>query len=220
MATTLWDSAGLLKQLKLEMGLQDAHEFDDTTDLYPRLAKAQRSVIRQCASRYCKAFYQAPSALTPIDGKTFSFGVDAQGDAVVPMGWVQIAPRLSAFSGDSFGGWAEGLHFSDEGPIIRIASNRTWTAPLYGRWVEAPPDISTTVQPILFPVEARELIPIRATEDWAGEGNQQPALAQTMRVKWAEKFPEHMLAYKRRYRGGGALLCRALWWRTSPDLTG
>jgi len=41
-----------------------------------------------------------------------------------------------------------------------------------------------------------------------------------MQAMWTEKFNVWMLTYRRRYRGGGALLDPALWYLYAPDITG
>ena len=219
----VWTSPDLLAAFKREVGLNDANEYDDTTDLYPRLARAQVQLIEAIASRYPNPLYSAPFALTPsADRTTFSFGTDAQGQPILPLGWVQISPNARAFIGDEFVGWVEGTDFLDEGTQIRVTANRTFTGTLYCRAVLTPPDIAAAVDPVIQPVSARALIAVLAARDFAGEGAAQPSLVAAMQAKWNDPltgFPALMLTYRRRYRGGGALLEPRLWYRGSPDLT-
>lgn len=226
---TVWASADLLRRFKRLAGIADVNEDDDTLDLYPILASAEVEVIREIANRYPHALYdrQGPTRLTPSeDRKTFSFGTDGNGNPVLPLGWVQISPRMTAFAGDDSYYWREGVDFLDEGTQIRMPSDRRYAGDLWGRWVPTPPGISSTVAPVLQPAEARELIAIKATELYATEGNTRPDLADAMRKLWGGphnghppgKFASWMLTYRRRYRGGGALRDPALWYIWSPDL--
>lgn len=215
-----WDSADLLDRFMDEAGIAAANEFTDA-QLYRRLSTAQGKVIREIAARYPKCLYAAPAALTAAgDRKTFSFGTDPNDPTrnIVPMGWVQVSPRLSAFTGDDAYLWTEGVDFLDEGDRIRLPGDRSYSGTLYGRWVPTPPTLTDAVQPILRPAEARDLIVLRATEDFATEGNTEPGLADRMRMKWDREFPIWMLALRRRFRGGGALGDPAQWYLTSPDL--
>jgi hypothetical protein len=214
-----WDSAFLLADFKRKAGLQEAAEYDDDAELYPRLSIAQNNVVRSISSRFPNALYSSPFALTrATDGKTYSYGLDAQNNPILPMGTVQIAPSLSAFSGDSFVGWKEGLDFMDEGTHIRMMSNRSFGGTLYCRAVLTPPDISSSVNPILAPADARELISIQAVLDWADDGGLLPSVAGAQQRQWNRKFPEWMLTYKKRFRGGGGLFDPARWYFAAPDL--
>lgn len=215
-----FDSEDLLDRFKDEAGLPEASEYTDT-QLYRRLSDGQRAVIREIAARYPKCLYQAPAALTPSgDRTTFTFGADPNDPTrdIMPIGTVQIASSLSAFSGDTFAGWVEGIDFLDEGTRIRIPAGRSWSGTLYGRWVPTPPSISDSVQPILLPAEARVLIVTKAVELFAGEGDQHAELAARMERRWAKDFPVWMLTFRKRFQGGGALVDPARWWLSSPDL--
>lgn len=217
----VWDSADCLRRLKRAVGLADANEEDDATDLYPILASAQAEVIREIAVRYpaCLYYQQGPTALTPsADLKTFSFGDDANGNAILPMGWTQLSNRLTAFSGDDSYYWREGVDFLDEGTRIRIPGDRTYSGTIYGRWIPTPPDIAADTDPILEPAEARQLIVIKAQQAWASEGNIRPDLVADAERQWAKAFPVWMLTWRRRFRGGGALRDPSKWYLT-PDLT-
>jgi hypothetical protein len=220
--TTPWDAGYCVNRFKAEAGLQDANELDEEDDICPALSRGQSTVFQLIAQRYPKALYQAPKAMIPsADGTTFRYGDDQNGNAIVAMGYVQIAPRLSAFSGDrAFVGWREDIDFLDEGDRIRIPSGRSYAGPLYARFVPTPPVISidTQTDPILKPADARELIVIQAVKEWAGEGNQRPDLVQGMKTKWADKFPSWMLTFRTRFRNGGALYDPARWYFAAPDL--
>ena len=221
-----WDSADCLKRLKDEAGLEDSSEYDDTNDLYPLLSDGQEEAARMIAARYPNALYQAPAALTAAaNRKTFSFGT-VNSAAVMPMGWVQIAPRLSAFVGDFFTGWVEGVEFLDEGTQIRIPGDRSYSGTLYGRWVPRPARITASVTPSLLPLEIGvPLLVNRAVKKLALHGNLRADLAQAKDAEWGRPFvrspgifAEAMLTYKRRFRGGGGMIDPAQWYLQTPDL--
>jgi hypothetical protein len=213
------DSAWLRSAFLREAGLQDANEMDDTAELYPRLSVSQQEVQQAIASRYPECLYPAPFALTPSgDHKTFTFGTDTDGNAIVPLGWVQISPSKTAFTGDRFVGWEANVDFIDEGASIRIVSDRSYSGTLWCRAVLTPPDITSGVAPVLNPILARQLIAIYAARDYALEGNENARLANAMQAKIDRKFPELMLALRRRYRGGGAMIDPARWYLSAPDL--
>lgn len=217
-----WDSAYLLRRFKQAVGLQDASDLDDTTDLYPYLARGQERVFTLIgASGGAKALYQPdPTAMTPAgDGKTYTFGVDGAGNPIVPMGWVQIAPTKAAFQGDSFYGWIEGQHFIDEGYRIRIPGDRSSTKTLYWRGVPTPPAISASQQPILHPAPARELIVIQAKLEFGEDGALRDDLVASAGRDWSRAFAPRMTVYRRRYQGGGALLDPARWYLNVPDFS-
>ena len=223
-----WDSADTLRRFKDEAGLETASELDDTTETYPLIADGQEEAVRMIAARYPYALYQTPTALTRAsDGKTYSFGT-VNGQAVMPMGWVQIAPRLSAFTGEFFSGWVEGVEFLDEGTLIRIPSNRSYSGTLYGRWVPRPARVTSAVGISLLPLEIGVPLSVnRAVAKWARQGNQRPDIVKVMDEQFGKPlgnyppglFAEAMLTYKRRFRGGGALIDGSLWYLSSPDLT-
>lgn len=216
-----WDGPFMVARFLAEAGVGSSNELDTNVDIYPRLSTAQRTVLRQSASRYTNPFYRAPTTLTASsDRKTFTFGTDPADSArnIVPMGWVQLAPYANAFSGDYFVGWVEGRDFISEGDRIRIPSNRSWGPSIYGRWVDTPANITALVGPSILPIDVAELTVIQAVADWAQEGDQAPDVAARMERKFAAKWPEYMLMWRRQYRGGGALLDPARWYFAAPDL--
>lgn len=217
MTTGDYGSADCLRRFKNEAGLADANELDDAADLYPLLADAQEEVIRELAARgdVVKALYQAPTTLTAAtDRKTFTFGVDPNNplENAMPLGWVQISTRLSAFSGDTFIGWREGYDFIAEGNRIRLTSDRSYSGTLYARWVPTPPRLTSAVAPILRPAQARELIVYKAIIAFGRQGAVRPDLVAAAQANWAQKFPIWCLTYRKQYKGGGALNDPSLWY--------
>lgn len=219
---SVWGSADLLRRFKRAAGLAAANEEDDAVDLYPILSSAQNEVVRMIASRFTNAMYHLSKPVTLVpsaDRTTFSFGEDAQGNPIVPMGWVQISPNIKAFANNSLF-WVDGLDFLDEGVQIRMPNGRAYTGTLYARFVPTPPDISPASPPVLQPADAREMIVQRALIAWAAEGHVRPDLVALAEARWPRAFAEWMLMYRRRFRGGGGLLDPSRWYYGNPDLTG
>lgn len=214
-----WGSAYLLQDFKNKTGLQEASEYDDTTDLYPRLSVAQRKFQAKVASIYPNALYQAPAALTmAVDRKTATYGTDGNGNAQFPLGNVQLAYSLAAFSGDPFVGLEVDRDFYDEGATIRCVGNRAFSRQIYGRWVATAPDITAAVAPILTPAYAREFISRQAVIDFAEDGALLPKVAETQRKAFDREFPSLMLTYKKRYKNGGGQIDPARWYLYTSDL--
>jgi hypothetical protein len=224
-----WDSADCLRRFKDKAGLEDATELDDNIDIYPLIADGQEEAIREVAARYPFALYSAPQLMVPSgDRKTFKYP-QVNGQDSMPMGWVQIAPRLTAFSGDLlFTGWVNGVEFMDEGVQIRIPGDRSYSGDLYFRGVMRPARVTAAVGISLLPLEIGVDLSInRAVRKWAMHGNQAPQLRQLMDEEWgmpkapgAGIFATAMLTYKRRFRGGGGMIDPAQWYLQSPDLGG
>lgn len=224
MTTGDFGRVDLLRRFKNEAGLADASEIDDTNDIYPLLSDGQLITNRELALRAAKAFYQAPVAMSSTDGGfTFYFGVSPV-DAtkkLLPLGWVQISPTLSSFTGDSFAGWQEGRDYVNEGVRIRIPGNRSYAGTLYARFVPTPPPITAAVDPILLPPEVNALTVYKAVELWAGQGDVKPSLVARMEAKWAKEWPSWCSTFKRMHPGNGSSYDPARWYLyTGGDMGG
>jgi hypothetical protein len=199
-----WDKAYLLAQF-------DRYAHRPTTDAitdeskYQRLSEAQMAVIESVAAIYPYCLYRSggPTALSTSDSKVYTFGNDGNNEnAQGPLGHVAVFRNLEDYPDNPL---IEGIDYLDEGTQIRIPNNRTEQATLYWTGIPTPIDISATNEPVLRPAPARILIVIKAVERFALEGGHNPALAADMKQLWAEEFPKHMLAWKTRFRRGGAI---------------
>lgn len=197
-----YDSAWCLAEFDRLAARADTDEISDASK-YQRLAQAQMDVVADIAGIYPNCLYQAPTALTAVAGnKTFTFGTDAQGHAVAPYGHVGIYSALTHIPDNPL---VEGLDYLSEGTLIRIPNDRTWNGTLYGRWIPTPADISSSQEPSLRPAPARILIVIKAVENFAGEGDQQPNLAARMEQRYAKEFTKWMLVLRTQFSRGGAI---------------
>jgi hypothetical protein len=204
-----YDSANLLSRFN---SLAKRPSSDEITDAqkYALLATAQLDVIREIAIRAPYALYQDPATLSTSDNKEFTFGTDGSGHAVMPLGHVGVFRSLNDVPDNPL---IEGLDYLDEGTLIRIPNNRTYTGTLYWRGIATPTDISASQEPTLRPAHSRVLIVIKAVWNFALEGAARLALADTMERKWDREFPVHMANWKTHFkRGGGLRLVRTDPW--------
>lgn len=197
-----FDSAWALAEFDRLSARPDTDEITDASK-YQRLALAQMEVIGEIAGIYPDALYQAPTALTAVSGnKSFSFGSDSNGHAVAPYGHVGIYSALAHIPDNPL---VEGIDYLNEGTLIRIPNDRTWSGTLYGRWIPTPADITAAVEPTLRPAPARLLIVLKAVENFANEGAQMPDLARIMSDRYAREFTKWMLILRSQFRAGGAV---------------
>jgi hypothetical protein len=206
MAAT-YDSADLLLTFN-EMSGRPA-SGDSITDArkYAKLSKSQNRVVAMLAaiypnSLYPHAAYGSFPTCTTTDNQVFTFGTDANGYAVYPIGKTMIYPSLASIPDYP---WRKNIDYLDEGTQIRIPNNRTWTSTLWWRGITNPPDMDATHQPSLFPEASRELIVIDAVRQLAQTGKRDPTLLQIMQGEWDRAWPRWCLMWRTAYSSGGAL---------------
>lgn len=174
---------------------------------YRRLADAQNVVLADAASRVPKAFYQKVAygsmpTLSTSDNQVFTFGTDLNGDALFPIGKVEIYPSLQAIPDTP---WIEGLDYLNEGTQIRIPSNRTWGGTLYWRGIAPVIALDGTNQPSILPPPFRMLIVYEAVRRFSEEGNRDLGLSDRMAASYAREFARFCLVLKTQFSNGGAL---------------
>lgn len=198
-----FDSAYCLDALNREIGRTGSDAISDVSK-YDRLTEAQNTVVALLAAIYPRALYQtgAYPQLITTDNMTFTFGTDADGNPIFPMGKVGIYPDLSSIPDDP---WVEGFDYYSEGTQIRIPNGVTWASPLYWRGIAPPGRLDASNPPILYPVAARELIVIEAAKRFAKEYARNGALADAEQDSWGRAWPKWTLVYRTQYRHGGAL---------------
>ena len=200
-------SANLLTRFNQLSGRPATGDSITDADKYQRLSDAQQFVIAQAASRspnafYPKVGYDSYPTLTTTDNQVFTFGTDANGNALMPIGKVSIYPSLASIPDWA---WVEGLDYLDEGTQIRIPNNRTWTSTLYYRGIQPVADLSASNQPAIIPVNFRMLIVYEAVRQLSEEGKRDDQLADRMKAKYDQMFAEWMLVLKTQFSDGGAL---------------
>jgi hypothetical protein len=88
------------------------------------------------------------------DPNVFTFGADGDGNAILPIGTVEVYGSLAGIPG---GALKPGVDFLIEGTRLRGLNNQPWAGPgPYVRYIVPPTKISATVAPTLQPVQMRE----------------------------------------------------------------
>lgn len=181
---------------------------DSITDAtkYERLNEGQNRVIADMFARVPNSLNphgNSLSTMTAVNGgNIFTFGTDANGFAVTPMGKARIFDNPASFPQYA---WVEGWDYVNEGTQIRLTNNRTWTAALYWYGITLPADISASTQPSIFPESFRDLIVYQAVLALSCEGGRNPDLRNDMEGRYARRFAEACLAWKTQFSDGGAL---------------
>lgn len=210
-----WASSDLLSRFNSFAGRPSADEITDATK-YQWLAQAQQEVYDEIATKVPQALYGSPTALSTADsGKTWTFA-----SSILPIGHVEIYPALNAIPDSPL---IEGVDYLAEGPTIRIPNDRAWTATstLNGRYIATPADITSSTQPSLLPVEARELIVFKGVEVFSATVRDFE-LEDRMAVRYGRALSKWLLKFKTQYftQGSGS---RRLndpngWYLGNPDL--
>lgn len=148
--------------------------------------------------------------LSTLDNQIFTFGTDANGYPIAPMGKTGIFSDLSAIPSCP---WRQGIDYLNEGTQIRIPNNGTYSGTLYWRGITPPPDITAVTQPVLFPEASRELIVLDAVRQFSTEYDRDPSLAANMQSEWVGNpqlnligaWPSWCLVWKTQFQAGGAI---------------
>ena len=183
------------------------------TKKYTWLTRAMYEVVSELATVAPSSLYQKVGTsslptMSTTDNNVFTFGTSG-GAAIVPFGSAQIYKHLTDIPDRPL---VPDLDYLDEGDQIRLPRQRTYAGPLYWRGIVMPAPITAATNPLpLLPVEANELIAIRAARNFAESGNvRNAALADRMEKRWAQRFPKICLVLKRQFSDGGALRAYSL----------
>lgn len=201
-----FDSAYLLSMFNRKAARASADSISDASK-YQRLSESQNRIVAMLAAvapyaLYPHAAYDSLPTLTTTDNQVFTFGTDANGFAIYPMGKGGIYPDLGAIPNNP---WRPGIDYMLEGTQIRIPNNNTWSGTLYWYGVMNPPDISAAVEPVLFPEASRELIALDAVRQFAQEGVRNGPLADEMSAEFSRAWAQWCLVWRTQFRSGGAL---------------
>jgi hypothetical protein len=177
----LYDAAWLVQRLRRELRRPQNDQALSKDVAYEFLTEAQDDVFRMISSIAPEENYGAPVLLTSADGgRTYTFGNDADGDPIEPLGHVELYPSLTGLPMVG-GAWFDpnADYVFEGGNTIRFPLNKQklfgGVGP-YARFAIAPPPIDDDHEPTLKPVRARILIVHRAAAKWAaGPGKSDPA---------------------------------------------
>jgi len=211
-----YDSADLLALFKSYAGRPTADVITDA-QYYARLTRAQDQVVTDIAGTcpwvlYPTVDYASIPTLTTADGgQTFTFGMDANGYALTPMGEASIYRALTDIPDCPMVKGRDYIPLG--GTAIQIPNDNTYNGTLYWRGISPPGPITATDQPALFPEASRELIAIRAAANFGMEGSRNTAVYQLYSTTYGYplaqntgRFAWWCLTWRSQFAGGGALL--------------
>lgn len=201
--STTWSAPWLLNDFNELTGRPTA-DVITAAEKYNRLTKAQNRIVTDIAGicpwvLYPTVGYASMPVCVTEDNQVFTFGTDDNGDPIVPIGETQIYASLNDIPSYPF------TNYMDEGTQIRIPNNGTYTGTLYWRGIAAPPDISVSVDPVLFPLASRALISLRASITFCLEENRNPELAAQLTIDYRPVWLSSLLAWKTQFAKGGAM---------------
>lgn len=206
----LWDSAGLsrkfLNKIRRPSTDEDLLEADGVTSaVWDLLSDAQDYWVRIIASTRPEPLYGAPVLLTSADGGyTYTFGLDAEGQPIFPIGHVEIRQSRSGRLLIPTADWGSGDYVM-EGNKIRIPNGKTKTFASvgpYARFVTPPTKINGATQPVIQPGSARILIVLRAAIMWAAQGGLRDP--SPWEREEAEQWASISMAYATQFHLSGA----------------
>ncbi len=209
-----YDSVDLLARLRLQIRRPTADESLTDAQAYQLLTDAQQIAFEDITVRAPFANMTAPTLMTSSDsGRTYVFGTDANGDAIAPLGHVQIY-RNTACVPDS--PLIEGQDYLNEGTKIRIPNNRTMPAP-YWQGVLPPAAISAASAPTLLPATSRVMVVYKAAALYASLGDLRDA--SKYESMYADAMAKHLLRLKTEFMNQGGYAMRngssgVAWWRS------
>lgn len=222
MAAT-WDAAYCLGMLNRDASRPTADEITDATK-YQYLTEGQATVFADVSVRAPDALLGAPGTMVTADNKVFTFGTDADGYPLSPMGKVRIFTSLASIPDAPM---REGYDYLNEGTQIRIPNDSTYAGTLYWRGITPPKDIAAggANEPSLFPPPSRVLLVNRAVRILAVSTNR-PDLADEMDLQYygdgglrIGHLARWCLHWKTQFSSGGSANPAMPWWNirnTSP----
>lgn len=175
------DSADLLAKVKRALNRPTTDELFSDSDIYAWLSEGQRELVAKIATHAPAMLRVAPTALTSSDGGyTYSFP-----SGIRPLGYVRLYATRSAIPSDPL---VPGVDFTWEGDRIRMPAHTTRTFADGGPWAqwvaEVTTEISASVEPVVYPTDARRWLVAYACEQAAYRANQDPTpwLLQQARI--------------------------------------
>lgn len=213
MAGYPYSAAYLLRLFKRLVGRPQQADAVTDGSYYERMTDAQASIVADIAGICPHVLYPtAPLTLSTTDSKTFTFGTDANGFAIAPIGRSKIYRSLNDVPDDPM---VPGVDYIPLGATsIQVPNNQTYTGTLYWRGVSPPGiiDGSGVNEPVLYPEGSRQLIAYRAAIAFLLEGERHPELAATYTGLYGRPlgagpglFAQWTLAWRTQFAGGGAM---------------
>lgn len=159
MTPVVWQAADLLARVRTEIQQPAGSDFPQDADLYTGLGNSQNKVLARLSVTVPESQYGAPVLLASTDGGfTFSFGTDADGNSIFPMGEFELYRSLNSVADSPMSPFSE---FLIEGDHIRIPGNLPYAGPSsgpYARFLTPGLLLDGTHAPVLKPVQARQCL--------------------------------------------------------------
>lgn len=180
----LYDTADLLARCYRNALRPSTDSQQSAADWYAFLTEAQQEWYAHFASVVPWVLYSNPTLMTTADsGLTYTFGTDADGNNIFPMGQVEIRAHSGGAVLTPTTEWGPQGDFVQEGDHIRFPNGqaRTYGNGPIARFIAQPGVIDGSHEPTLKPVMARVLLVYRACAKWARRGglrDPQPFLDQ------------------------------------------
>ncbi len=211
-----YDSAYLLRIFDRLAGRPPADAVTPASK-YERLSEAQDAIVADIAGicpwvLYPTVAYGSIPTLTTVDNQNYTFGTDANGFALAPMGKVALYRQLTDIPSHPM---RAGVDYIPLGAtMIQAPNNGTLPSTIYWRGISPPGviDGSGTNEPVLFPEASRVLIALRAAIEFLTEQNRNPVLAAQYAIRYGRPFgvqpglfAQWCLNWQTQFRGGGVL---------------
>lgn len=213
-----WTSEYLLTMFRRLVNRAGIADAVTTASYYERLSEAQAAIVLDIASVFPSCLYPAVAygsipTLTTTDQKNYTFGTDANGFAIAPMGKVTIYRSLNDIPSNPMVPSVDYIPLG--GTMIQIPNNNTGPATLYWRGITPPSyiDGSGSHEPVLFPEGTRNLIAYRAAIAFLTEAGRDRDTAAEYKLLYGRPlhptlpglFAQALLMWETQYVGGGAL---------------
>lgn len=213
-----FDSADLLSRVKALVNRPSTDEAITDAQYYVMLGDAQRRVVSLLAFHAPEAMYGAPVLMTTADsGATYTFGTDADGANISPIGHVEIRSSPTGPMIPPTSEWdTSTLAFLFESDKIRFPGQktRTFADGPYARFVKMPGTLDASTAPTLKPLFARELLVYDAAERAAVRLGMDPTPFGQM---YDARYPEILQAILTSFHGTGVVATQGggsgVWWR-------
>ena len=167
MPPVVWQSPDLLARVRTEIQQPSSTDFPQDADIYTLLGNAQNRVLTMLSITVPESQYGAPFLLTSADGGfTFTFGLDADGNAIFPFGEFELYRSLNAVADSPM---EPGTEFLTEGDRIRIPGNLPYAGPSSGpycRMLTPGLLVDASHAPIIKPVQALQALVYLTASDY------------------------------------------------------
>ena len=210
-----YTSKYLLTMLLRYLGRPETADAISAQTYLDRLTDAQQQIVADLAGIMPDVLYPTTTTLPTMsttDSQTFTFGTDANGFALAPIGNVGLYRSMADVPNYPM---EPGIDYIPIGATaIQIPNNQTYSGSIYWRGISPPGiiDLSGSHEPVLFPEGARELIALRAAINFCNEAGLNPSVAAILASQYGYplagnpgRFAFWCMTWKTSYRRGGAL---------------